>query len=396
MFLSVGLLYLYYLRTVCAKFTTELDETTLEHSGNYSNGKIGHQPKEEAKTRLFVPNIERLSKSREELALSYDRSENPHVSSRMSQERATMFSSKEFYHKGRKHGNGQLSHGDITTIETSLTETPNIEYGSTEYNKQGRGGSKGVDSSDHAFKFPEMPKINIEEDELDESNQNKPMTWRQKATWVWLLFITGVLLVLLAVPPPPTVSVDFNLGLVPCGCAVLTMIFDTIINRKYAFDAMVKIDWTVILLFIGFFLWLGGFENTHFPRDAFYLMRPYMDLYTVHGIIVFTLFVIIGSNLLSNVPLVILIVDQLFNFKCGSENCSGQLVGVLLAWVSTIAGNFTLLGSVANLIVAEKGFQVADYKLTFWTYFKFGFVSTLVVLFVGLPVVFFPGDNIKI
>lgn len=389
MFLSVGLLYLYYLRTVCAKLTPDLEETALEKSGEYGNGQIGHTKKDEINKHLLAPDIDRLSKSREELALSYDRSANPHLSSQIAQEREKVYSSNQ---KTRKHSPGHIGHGEITTVETSLNETPNMEYGSTEYHK--RGGQ--VDTSDHAFKVPDMPKISDEDDELDESNQNKPLTWRQKATWIWMLFITAVLLVLLAVPPPPTVSVDFNLGLVPCGCAVLTMIFDTIINKKYAFDAMVKIDWTVIMLFVGFFLWLGGFENTHFPRDAFYLMRPYMDLYTVHGILVFTLFVIIGSNLLSNVPLVILIVDQLFNFKCGAGTCSGQLVGVLLAWVSTIAGNFTLLGSVANLIVAEKGFQVAEFKLTFWTYFKFGFVSTLVVLFAGLPVIFFPGDNISI
>ena len=103
-----------------------------------------------------------------------------------------------------------------------------------------------------------------------------------------------------------------------------------------------------------------------------------------------------GSNILSNVPFVILIMDQLFNFECGRGYCSGQLSGVLLAWVSTIAGNFTLIGSVANLIVAEKGRYISNYHLGFWEYLKFGFCSTAIVLFADLPIVYFAGDNVHI
>ena len=121
-----------------------------------------------------------------------------------------------------------------------------------------------------------------------------------------------------------------------------------------------------------------------------------MDLHTVQGVLVFTLFVVVGSNVLSNVPLVILIMDQLSNFECGPRHCSGQLTGMLLAWVSTIAGNFTLIGSVANLIVAEKGRNIADYRLGFWEYLKFGLCSTGMVLFAGLPIVYFAAENVSI
>ena len=106
--------------------------------------------------------------------------------------------------------------------------------------------------------------------------------------------------------------------------------------------------------------------------------------------------VLIGSNVFSNVPLVILVVHQLFLFHCGEGTCTGQLTGVLLAWVSTIAGNFTLIGSIANLIVAEKARSCANYRLTFWGYLKFGFVSTMVVLFAGLPIVYFTGRYVTI
>ena len=198
---------------------------------------------------------------------------------------------------------------------------------------------------------------------------------------------------LLAVPPLKHVT--FNLGLVPVGAAVFTMLADTIVNRRYARDVMVQIDWPVLLMFFGLFVWIAGFQNTTLPQQAFEKMRKYMNLSTVWGVLLFTLFVIVGSNILSNVPLVILIIGELDAFRCGLDDCS-QLVGVLLVWISTIAGNFTLIGSIANLIVAEKARSCADYNLTFWGYLKFGFFSTLIVLFTGLPVVYFSAKYVRI
>ena len=199
------------------------------------------------------------------------------------------------------------------------------------------------------------------------------------------------MVVLLAVPPPPTVSVVFNLGCSPLGAAISTMLVDTIINRKYAYDAMLKIDWTVILMFMGLFIWIEGFQNTCFPYLAFRALAPYMNLHRIEGVLLFTVFVTIGSNIFSNVPLVILIAHRIDHLMCGDELCDGPPGGLLLAWVSTVAGNFTLIGSIANLIVAEKARSAAHFHLTFWAYLRFGFISTLLVIFIPLPIVYYLG-----
>jgi len=62
---------------------------------------------------------------------------------------------------------------------------------------------------------------------------------------------------------------------------------------------------------------------------------------------------------------------------------------LILAWVSTIAGNFSLLGSAANLIVCEQARRAPNlgYTLTFWTHLKFGLPSTLIVTAIGLTLV---------
>lgn len=222
------------------------------------------------------------------------------------------------------------------------------------------------------------------------TNVKKKRSRRQIVFFIWLGFITLLVIILLAIPPPPVVHAKFNLGLVPLGAAILTMLVDTILNRTYAHDVLLKIDWTVILMFMGLFVWLEGFQKTCYVSIAFDYLAPYMNLHTIEGVLLFTVFVIVGSNLFSNVPLTILIVNRISDL-CGDEDCEGPLAGLLLAWISTVAGNFTLIGSVANLIVAEKARSSAKYKLKFWNYLKFGCISTFIVLFGCLPIVYFIG-----
>ncbi|KAF7113113.1 hypothetical protein RHSIM_RhsimUnG0159600 [Rhododendron simsii] len=70
---------------------------------------------------------------------------------------------------------------------------------------------------------------------------------------------------------------------------------------------------------------------------------------------------------------------------------------LILAWVSTVAGNLSLQGSASNLIVCEQArlSQFGGYTLTFWRHLKFGVPSTLIVTAVGLALssgfwLFFP------
>lgn len=241
--------------------------------------------------------------------------------------------------------------------------------------------------------YQTIPDVASEDGEGEDDMLPTPLkdrTLKEKLFAAWLALVTALVVILLAIPPPPVVPTQFNLGLVPVGAAVLTMLMDTILNKKYAYDSMLKIDWTVILMFMGLFVWLGGFQNTCFPELAFNKMSDFMNIEEFGGTILFTVFVIIGSNIFSNVPLVILIAYKIKGL-CGDHECEGPLGGLLLAWVSTVAGNFTLIGSVANLIVAEKARSSIEFRLTFWNYIIFGMVSTTIVLFGMLPIVYFLG-----
>jgi len=90
-----------------------------------------------------------------------------------------------------------------------------------------------------------------------------------------------------------------------------------------------------------------------------------------------TLVTVILSNLVSNVPAVLLL-------KPVVTALSGPRAGWLtLAAASTLAGNFTLVGSVANLIVAE-GASHRKIEPKFWEYTRAGMVITLLTLAIAV------------
>jgi len=53
-----------------------------------------------------------------------------------------------------------------------------------------------------------------------------------------------------------------------------------------------------------------------------------------------------------------------------------------MAMASTLAGNFTVLGSIANLIVVQKA-AVSGVRIGFWDYFRIGAPLTLITLAIG-------------
>ncbi|KAL9250924.1 Silicon efflux transporter LSI2-like protein [Drosera capensis] len=62
---------------------------------------------------------------------------------------------------------------------------------------------------------------------------------------------------------------------------------------------------------------------------------------------------------------------------------------LIIAWVSTVAGNLTLLGSAANLIVCEQACRSPrlSYTLSFTKHLAFGVPSTIIVTAIGLAVI---------
>jgi len=151
------------------------------------------------------------------------------------------------------------------------------------------------------------------------------------------------------------------------------------LSRREPMRMFASIDWSLIVFFAALFVVVAAFAATGLPDRAWQFAEPHMQLATTRGVNWFTGFTVLGSNLFSNVPLVMLVAPLL-------DALGDPIRGfALLGFVSTVAGNLTLLGSVANLIVAERARP--HYELGFMEYLRFGVASTLVVLAVGVPIV---------
>jgi len=132
------------------------------------------------------------------------------------------------------------------------------------------------------------------------------------------------------------------------------------------------VDWSLLVLFLGLFLILGGAQEAGITGE----LLGYAEKLNLHDHLVFTLIVVFLSNLVSNVPAVMLLRDLIPHFR------DPHTAWLLLAMSSTLAGNLTIAGSVANIIVVEKARQVT--KISFWDYMRIGIPVTMATIAVGL------------
>ena len=132
-----------------------------------------------------------------------------------------------------------------------------------------------------------------------------------------------------------------------------------------------SIDWSLLVMFAGLFIVIAGAEKTSLETDLAVLSgRLHLDnVYLLSG------FSALLSNLVSNVPAVLLFKPLV-----------GHLASPARAWLtlamsSTLAGNLTVLGSVANLIVIQQARRRV--KIGFWQYFRVGAPLSVLTLLLG-------------
>ena len=134
-----------------------------------------------------------------------------------------------------------------------------------------------------------------------------------------------------------------------------------------------EIDWSLLVFFASLFVVTGAIETSGLGADLFALLRPWAD----GGPAKLTAVSLVLSNLVSNVPAVMLfrpIVPTL---------ADPPTAWLTLAMATTLAGNLTLLGSVANLIVAEIA-KRRGVHLSFTEYLKAGTPIAILTLLVGI------------
>jgi Na+/H+ antiporter NhaD/arsenite permease-like protein len=132
-----------------------------------------------------------------------------------------------------------------------------------------------------------------------------------------------------------------------------------------------EVNWSLLTLFAGLFVVVGAMQSTGLSEIAFEALHAR----EVHGIGALTLVTAALSNVVSNVPAVMLFIPLVPQFP------DPHRAWKVLAMASTLAGNLTLLGSIANLIVAEGARRKSP--LSFGEYLKVGVPVTLLTLALG-------------
>ena len=126
-------------------------------------------------------------------------------------------------------------------------------------------------------------------------------------------------------------------------------------RRLHSSHVMGLVDWPLLVLFMGLFVVNHAFESTGLAAHAVVWLGAQGVVLTDPGPLLVASAML--SNLVSNVPAVMLLLPHLGG--------SGEQAGVMLALATTFAGNLLLVGSIANLIVADLARQqgiVIDWK----------------------------------
>ena len=202
--------------------------------------------------------------------------------------------------------------------------------------------------------------------------------------WLYLRALGADVLVVEAVPAPlkmpqmwktvlvmALVVVGFFAGVPPAMISALgaaLLLIERTLEPRKLYD---QIDWGLLVFFIGLFLIVGGAESAGLTQR----LLDFATHWNLQHAATFTVVTAALSNLLSNVPAVMLLKSLIPGFA------DAHTAWLILAMASTLSGNLTITGSVANIIVVERARP--EVTIGFREYFRVGLPVTLATLFFG-------------
>ncbi|TVU48375.1 hypothetical protein EJB05_08009 [Eragrostis curvula] len=222
--------------------------------------------------------------------------------------------------------------------------------------------------------LPPSPEINGEEKKEAEVEEKR---------WKILVWKTAVYLITLGMLIALLMGLNMSWTAITAALVLLALDFTD------AQACLEKVSYSLLIFFCGMFITVDGFNKTGIPNTLWELVEPYSRIDSAKGVALLAVVILILSNVASNVPTVLLLGTRVAASAAVISHDSERKAWLILAWVSTVAGNLTLLGSAANLIVCEQArrAQFFGYNLTFWSHLRFGVPSTIVVTAIGLLIV---------
>jgi len=161
-------------------------------------------------------------------------------------------------------------------------------------------------------------------------------------------------------------SLHLSIPVIALAGGSLVLIFGKIKPSK----VVKNIDWVLLLFFASLFIVVEGAVRTG-------LMDPFLQQKVIEadlkGIAVLHGLSLLLSQIVSNVPYTVMMLPLM---KTGMAN---DILWLSLASASTLAGNATIIGAMANLIVIESA-EREKVTIGFREFFKAGIITTLLTL----------------
>jgi Na+/H+ antiporter NhaD/arsenite permease-like protein len=170
--------------------------------------------------------------------------------------------------------------------------------------------------------------------------------------------------------------INLPLAMVAFIGGAFVLMFLPFLNRSvHSIEVLRKVDWTLIMFFVGLFVVLKGVETSGLLAEMMTAFQASSGsgLSSIPGL---TGFCAILSNLISNVPAVMLLSP--FVASVGDNN-----LWLALVTSSTLAGNATILGAAANVIVVETGNKMGV-EVSLWQFMKAGLPITIITLLLSV------------
>jgi Na+/H+ antiporter NhaD/arsenite permease-like protein len=149
-----------------------------------------------------------------------------------------------------------------------------------------------------------------------------------------------------------------------------------VLARRDTHPVLKLVDWHLLVFFAALFVVVEGLSGTGLPDQIYGKVRGVFGTSAASQAWNLAWFSEVGSNLFSNVPFVLIAGKWMGNFA------QPELMWKVMALATTFAGNLTIVGSVANIIVLESA--RVHVEIGFWDYARFGIPVTLLTSAAGM------------
>jgi len=162
-----------------------------------------------------------------------------------------------------------------------------------------------------------------------------------------------------------------NLAWTALAGAALVMV----LARRDTHEVLKLVDWHLLVFFAALFVVVEGLSDTGLPDAIYRHLQPMFGAHATAQAWNLSWFSVAGSNIFSNVPFVLVAGKWIQHFA------DPALMWKVLALATTFAGNLTIIGSVANMIVVESARE--HLEIGFWDYTRFGIPITILTTVAG-------------